>query len=114
MARLDRAIQEQKTHTSQNDLDGRVRPGHDMLKEIARTFAPLTPADAYHLSKRFNRIIKVGYSECDGKQSLNVGHWDRLCARSHFFDAGSLEYLKPDMFKTRINKRVGHRKEMVE
>jgi hypothetical protein len=41
MARLDRAIQEQKMQIFQQCLDGRVKPGHDMMKEIARNFAPL-------------------------------------------------------------------------
>jgi hypothetical protein len=31
MARLDRAIEEQKTHIFQLCLDGQVKPGHDMM-----------------------------------------------------------------------------------
>jgi len=44
MDRLDRVIQEQKTHIFQYDLDGRVKSGHDIKcfrEEIARTFALL-------------------------------------------------------------------------
>jgi hypothetical protein len=43
MARLDRTIQEQKTQFFQYYLDGRVKPGNDMVTENARTFAPVTP-----------------------------------------------------------------------
>ena len=40
MARLDRAIQEQKTHIFQYGLDGRSEPGHNktvFAKEIAHS-----------------------------------------------------------------------------